>query len=140
MANKTLDINTILDEIEEDFKKSLDAQVAGMPDSLDDAIDAAQTSRKLGLQKTVTTNTTGNFIWNGTVPPITDTNAYNERQQWLKETEHNRLIALTEANRLATEVFKSTVTPGGLVETTEQILLSAKMMANFLNEGKVQLP
>lgn len=134
MANP-IDMNTLLDDLEKDLKKSLDAQVAGMPDSLDDAIDAAQMSRKLNVQ---TQKISKGVLWDGKVPTVTDTRAYDKHQNWLKETEHNRLIAYTEANRLAVEVFKSTVTPGGLVETTEEIIKSAAIIAAFLNEGKIK--
>jgi hypothetical protein len=133
MANKPITVDDLLDEIGEHFEKSVDAQVAGMPDTLDDAIDAAQMYRKVK----------GNYHWDGKPPVITATDsvfdtAIKDRQQWLKETEHNRLIAYTEANRLAVEVFKSTVTPGGLVETTEEIIKSAAKIAAFLNEGKIK--
>lgn len=121
MANNPIPINELLDEMEINLKQSIDERMIGVPDSLDDAIDAAQTARILANQKKA---------------PAQD--VYMERHNWLKETEHNRLIALTEANRLAVEVFKSTVQPGGLVETTEEIIKSAAMIAAFLNEGKIK--
>lgn len=146
MANP-IDMNTLLNDLEKDLKKSMDAQVAGMPDSLAEAIGTAQMSRKLNAQTQkiskgafigINAINNGSVLWDGKVPTVTDTRAYDEHQNWLKETEHNRLIAYTEANRLAVEVFKSTVTPGGLVETTEEIIKSAAMIAAFLNEGKIK--
>lgn len=152
MANP-IDMNTLLNDLEKDLKKSIDAQVSGMPDSLADAIDTAQMSRKLNAQtqKISKGNLTGGGLKGTTIDSVYwDENIQNiarakniaqeqmDRQNWLKETEHNRLIAYTEANRLAVEVFKATVTPGGLVETTEEIIKSAAMIAAFLNEGKVK--
>lgn len=148
MANP-IDMNTLLNDLEKDLKKSIDAQVSGMPDSLADAIDTAQMIRKLNAQtqKISKGTLTGGGLKGTTIDSVywdeisggkNIAQEQMDRQKWLKETEHNRLIAYTEANRLAVEVFKSTVTPGGLVETTEEIIKSAAMIAAFLNEGKVK--
>jgi len=148
MANP-IDMNTLLNDLEKDLKKSIDAQVSGMPDSLDEAIGTAQLSRTLNAQSQkiskgtlagggLTGTTIDSIYWDEISGGKNIAQEQMDRQKWLKETEHNRLIAYTEANRLAVEVFKATFTPGGLVETTEEIIKSAAMIAAFLNEGKVK--
>ena len=139
MPSEPIAVQDLLQDMEKYFKNQIEADMIGLPNDLNEAIETATLSRKLPQEKIpsgVMTSgavgasgrvTTHDKVWDDAV-----------REQWLKQTEHNRLIALTEANKLAIEVFKSTVVPGGLVETTDEIIKSASMMAAFLNEGKIK--